>query len=88
MARSKLGCHLLSDDELRTVTNLLSNPVAAQAFAQLLNRVQQALAKEQGVIIDAYLLDDAPVARAMALKNKGKAEFVAELLGLINSLTK
>ena len=88
MAKSKLGSHLLTDENLRVLVNLFNDPIATQGFVRLLTEVSQSLTKEQATIMDAYIMNDDPVARAMALKCKGKIEFVAEMLHLVKTVTK
>lgn len=88
MAKSKLGSHLLTDENLRVLVNLFSDPTVTQGFVRLLTEVSQSLTKEQATIMEAYIMNDDPVARAMALKCKGKAEFVAEMLQLVKTVTK
>lgn len=88
MAKSKLGSHLLTDENLRVLVNLFNDPIATHGFVRLLTEVSQSLTKEQATIMDAYIMNDDPVARAMALKCKGKIEFVAEMLHLVKTVTK
>lgn len=88
MAKSKLGSHFLTDENLRVLVNLFNDPTATQGFVRLLTEVSQSLTKEQATIMDAYIMNDDPVARAMALKCKGKAELVADMLQLVKTVTK
>ena len=88
MAKSKLGSHLLTDENLRVLVNLFNDPTATQGFVRLLTEVSQSLTKEQATIMEAYIMNDDPVARAMALKCKGKAELVADMLQLVKTVTK
>lgn len=87
MAKSKLGSHFLTDENLRVLVNLFNDPTATQGFVRLLTEVSQSLTKEQATIMDTYIMNDDPVARAMALKCKGKIEFVAEMLHLVKTVT-
>ena len=88
MAKSKLGSHFLTDENLRVLVNLFNDPTSTQGFVRLLTEVSQSLTKEQATVMDAYIMNDDPVARAMALKCKGKIEFVAEMLHLVKTVTK
>lgn len=88
MAKSKVGNHLVTDENFRVLVNLFSDPITTQGFVQFLTEVSQSLKAEQATIMDAYIMNDDPVARAMALKCKGKIEFVAEMLHLVKTVTK
>lgn len=88
MAKSKLGSHSLTDENLRVLVNLFSDPTVTQGFVQFLTEVSQSLKAEQATIMESYIVSDDPVARAMALKCKGKIEFVAEMLHLVKTVTK
>lgn len=88
MVKSRLGNHFLTDETLRVLVNLFSDPTATQGFVRLLTEVSQSLTKEQATIMDTYIMNDDPVVRAMALKYKGKIEFVADMLHLIKTVTK
>ena len=88
MAKNKLGSHFVTDENARVLVNLFSDPIATQGFVRFLTDVSQSLAKEQAMVTDAFLMNDDPVTRAMALKCKGKVEFVAEMLHLVKTVTK
>ena len=88
MVKSKLSSHLLTDENLRVLVNLFSDPTVTQGFVRLLTEVSQSLTKEQAIIMDAYIRNDDPVTRAMVLKCKGKVELVADMLQLVKTVTK
>lgn len=88
MAKSKIGNHLVTDENTRALVNLFSDPIATQGFVRFLTEVSQSLTKEQATIMESYIVSDDSVARAMALKCKGKIELVAEMLHLVKTVTK
>lgn len=88
MAKSKVGNHLVTDENLRVLVNLFSDPITTQGFVQFLTEVSQNLKAEQATIMESYIVSDDTVARAMALKCKGKIEVVAEMLHLVKTVTK
>lgn len=88
MANVKLANHVISEDDKRVLVNLFKDPLATQAFVDLLRVVKRDVKAELDKTTQVFLLNNDPVTRALALQQKGKVEFVAELESLIQTVVK
>lgn len=86
--RNKLGYSILTDDEERTLVGLFSDPTSTELFVRILSKVEQGLVEAQNKSAQAYLFEDSPSARAMALQYKGQITMINELKSVIKQVTK
>lgn len=88
VARNKLGYSILTDEEERTLVGLFSDPMRTELFVRILSKVEQGLVEAQNKAAQAYLLEDSPTARAMALQHKGQITMINDLKSVIKQVTK
>lgn len=88
VARNKLGYSILTDEEERTLVGLFSDPMRTELFVRILSKVEQGLVEAQNKAAQAYLLEDSPTTRAMALQHKGQITMINDLKSVIKQVTK
>lgn len=79
----KIGGYTLTEADERVLLNCFGDNLNAVGFIQLLEKVQVRLNADFNKAMNAYLINDDPVTRAVALQDKGKIEFVSELVRLV-----
>lgn len=88
MVRCRLGYLTLSDEQERVLVGVCNNPVNTELFVRLLGEVKQSVAVEQAKSTQAYLMNNDPTTRALALQLKGQMVMLDELLSAIKNVTK
>lgn len=79
----KIGGYTLTEADERVLLNCFGDNLNAVGFIQLLEKIQVRLNADFNKAMNAYLMNDDPVTRAVALQDKGKIEFVSELVRLV-----
>lgn len=88
MAKNRLGYLALSDEQERVLVGVCNNPVNTELFVRLLGEVKQSLVVEQSKSAQAYLVNNDPTTRALALQMKGQITMLDELVSAIKNVTK
>lgn len=88
MANVRFCNTLLTEGDKRVLGNVFKDPVATQAFLSLLGVVKKTAQGEFEKVSQAFLMNNDPVTRALALQQKGKVELLNELSTLIQSVVK
>lgn len=88
MANVKLANHTITEEDRRVLVNLFKDPLATKSFIAFLGTVKQNAKHEMDKTTQAFLMNNDPVTRALALQQKGKVEFLDELTTLIQAVVK
>lgn len=88
MAKNRLGYLALTGEQERIVVGLCNNPATTEQFVRLLSEVRQSVAVEQAKSAQAFLVNNDPVTRGLALQMKGQMTTLDELITVIRNVTK
>ena len=88
MAKCRLGYLVLSDEQERAIVGCFHNPASTELFVRLLDEVKRSLVAEQLKSSQAFLMNNEPVTRALALQQKGQITMLDELVSVIKNVTK
>ncbi len=88
MAKCRLGYLVLSDEQERAIVGCFHNPASTELFVRLLDEVKRSLVAEQSKSSQAFLMNNEPVTRALALQQKGQITMLDELVSVIKNVTK
>lgn len=88
MAKCRLGYLVLSDEQERAIVGCFHNPASTELFVRLLDEVKRSLVAEQSKSSQAFLMNNEPVTRALALQQKGQITMLDELVSVIKHVTK
>lgn len=88
MAKCRLGYLVLSDEQERAIVGCFHNPASTELFVRLLDEVKRSLIAEQSKSAQAFLMNNEPVTRALALQQKGQITMLDELVSVIKNVTK
>ena len=85
---SKVGTYVVTEQDKRMLSVLFKDPMYANEFVRLLQSMKRSCDLEKDKIMEVHLLSDDPKHRAMALLQKGRSENLADLITLLENLTK
>lgn len=88
MVRCRLGYLTLSDEQERVLVGICKDSISTALFVRLLTEVKQSVASEQAKSSQAYLYNNDPATRALALQQKGQMLMIDELISAIKNVTK
>lgn len=88
MAKCRLGYLVLSDEQERAIAGCFHHPASTELFVRLLDEVKRSLVAEQLKSSQAFLMNNEPVTRALALQQKGQITMLDELVSVIKNVTK
>lgn len=88
MANVKFVNHSITEDDIRLLVNLFKDPLLAKLFIDFIGVVKGKAKHEMEKTSQAFLLNNDPITRALALQQKGKVELLTELTTLIQTVVK
>lgn len=86
--RISVGCHTVTDEDSRILINILESDIKYQSFVRFLTRLKHSNEQQLDKVMQAYLMNDKPETRALALALKGKVELIADLMRLCEEVAK